>query len=66
MTVIQIDGGNNVEPMSSSSAIGILYPGERMDMIVEWPQAEPGSNFTVILDTEYTYYLSKFMKKTLT
>ena len=59
MTVIQIDGGNNVEPMSPSSAIGILYPGERMDTIVEWPQDGPRSNFTVILDTEYTYYLSK-------
>src|SRR4030081_3791670 len=39
--------------MSPSSAVGILYPGERMDMLVEWPQVEAESNLAVILDTEY-------------
>ena len=52
MTVYEIDGGNAVEPMLPSSAIGILYTGERMDILVEWPQYEHQSNFTIILDRE--------------
>lgn len=53
MTVIQIDGGNDVEHATPSSAIGILYPGERFDAIIEWPETRQESNFTIILDTEY-------------
>ena len=53
MTVFEIDGGINVESMLPSSAIGILYPGERMDILVEWPQDKLESNIIIILDTEY-------------
>jgi hypothetical protein len=51
MIVYEIDGGNNVEPMLPSSAIGILYTGERLDILVEWPQYEE-SNLSIILDRE--------------
>jgi hypothetical protein len=53
ITVLETDGGHRVEQMLPSSAVGILYPGERMDMLVEWPQVEAESNLAVILDTEY-------------
>jgi hypothetical protein len=54
MTVLQIDGGNDVEPSPPSTAIGIIYPGERIDLLVEWPDSdEDTSHLTIILDTEY-------------
>jgi hypothetical protein len=53
MTVFQVDGGNEVNSTPRSSSVGILYPGERIDMIVEWPQND-GTELilTIILDTE--------------
>jgi FtsP/CotA-like multicopper oxidase with cupredoxin domain len=35
LTVMEIDGGNAVTP-SSAASIGILYPGQRVDLLVEW------------------------------
>jgi hypothetical protein len=66
MTIIQIDGGNNVESVPQSSAIGILYPGERMDIVVEWPEAATESNFTIILDAEYASCVKDIPKTMLT
>ncbi|KAK3059662.1 hypothetical protein LTS18_010326, partial [Coniosporium uncinatum] len=34
LQVITVDGGNHVETASMSRSIGILYPGERVDIIV--------------------------------
>jgi hypothetical protein len=34
LSVVQIDGGNMIEPTSVVNTIGILYPGERMDIIL--------------------------------
>jgi hypothetical protein len=54
MTVLQLDGGNRVENTPPSSAIGILYPGERIDLLVEWLYTdEYETNLTIILDAEY-------------
>ncbi|KIN08639.1 multicopper oxidase [Oidiodendron maius Zn] len=64
MTVMEIDGGSNVEPVSPSSAIGILYPGERMDILVEWPREGNEFNFTVILDTENYIIPNKALSST--
>ncbi|KAF2103099.1 putative laccase-2 [Rhizodiscina lignyota] len=33
--VIQVDGGGLVSEAPSSKAVGVLYPGERMDLIIE-------------------------------
>lgn len=35
MTVIQVDGGNPVDATPAAETVGILYPGERMDVIIE-------------------------------
>ncbi|KAF8849353.1 hypothetical protein BDZ45DRAFT_680586 [Acephala macrosclerotiorum] len=35
MTVIKVDGGNNMALARAADSIGILYPGERIDIIVE-------------------------------
>lgn len=49
MDVIQIDGGNVIRPISASE-IGILYPGERVDIIVSSVSA---ANISITLDAEY-------------
>jgi hypothetical protein len=45
MTVIAVDGGNTVAPDTpSATSIGMLYPGERIDILVERsPKGAPGS-----------------------
>ncbi|CAG8948828.1 hypothetical protein HYFRA_00001951 [Hymenoscyphus fraxineus] len=40
MTVIQVDGGSPVSDAPNALSIGILYPGERMDILIE-----PSSTF---------------------
>jgi hypothetical protein len=57
MTVFQVDGGNNIEISPESSSVGILYPGERMDLIVECPAGAKTANshLSVTLDAEYAF-----------
>jgi hypothetical protein len=50
MNVVQIDGGNAIVPSPAVDSIGILYPGERMDVIISNDQ---NINLTVALDDEY-------------
>ena len=55
MKVFEIDGGNEVKTSPESSSVGVLYPGERMDLVVEC-FADPevtGSLLSVTLDAEY-------------
>lgn len=40
MTVMQVDGGHAVQAMTSQS-IGVLYPGERVDVILERNAGKP-------------------------
>ena len=35
MTLIEVDGGNFVAGAELAESIGVLYPGERMDVIVQ-------------------------------
>lgn len=36
MKLITVDGGNMVSPDTpAATAIGVLYPGERMDLVVD-------------------------------
>ncbi|KAG0648377.1 Diphenol oxidase 2 [Hyphodiscus hymeniophilus] len=48
MRVIKIDGGNDVVPSASVESVGILYPGERVDIISDGP----GNSLTIALDLE--------------
>ncbi len=49
MIIVEIDGGNQIELMPLVNSIGILYPGERMDVIVSNNQI---MNLTISLDQE--------------
>ncbi|TVY39252.1 Laccase [Lachnellula subtilissima] len=54
MTIIEIDGGNEIERSPEVSSVGILYPGERMDLLVECPMGSEaaGSHLSITLDAE--------------
>ncbi|KAF2084808.1 multicopper oxidase, partial [Saccharata proteae CBS 121410] len=49
LTAFGVDGGNAVQSTPASS-IGILYPGQRVDLLVEFPSTKP-STLTIELDT---------------
>jgi len=53
LTAFQIDGGNDIENPGPSSAIGVLYPGERIDMIIDWSKSSGADSiFSIALDEE--------------
>ena len=54
LSAIQVDGGGRLQANEESESIGILYPGERVDMIVEWDENPPDqpSNLVLVLDQE--------------
>ncbi|KAI8801782.1 ferro-O2-oxidoreductase [Cladochytrium replicatum] len=52
ITPITVDGGFEIEGFQSDSA-GILYPGQRVDMIIEWdPTNQASSQLHINFDTE--------------
>lgn len=59
MKIIQVDGGLPVVPRIGNS-IGILYPAERVDFILEWPESAVSTDTEMIieLDKEYVNYWS--------
>lgn len=58
MKLIQVDGGNTVVDAPRTESISILYPGERMDVIIERAGGtqDRESTLTVALDQEYVYH----------
>lgn len=50
MQVIKIDAGNEIVPSDWVSSVGILYPGERMDILTSGDRA---ASLTIALDPEY-------------
>ncbi|KAI1323730.1 Cupredoxin [Xylariaceae sp. FL0255] len=48
MTVLEIDGGQRVQPEMAAS-FGILYPGQRIDVLIQWPTGNDGK-MTISLD----------------
>lgn len=54
MQVIKIDGGNDIEPSDWVDTAGILYPGERMDIITSGDRAK---SLTITLDPEYAFLI---------
>jgi hypothetical protein len=55
MHLIQVDGGGEVVDSNDAAFVGIVYPGERVDIIVEripWHE-ESKSAIMIELDPEY-------------
>jgi hypothetical protein len=50
--VIKIDGGNDILSSDPVESVGILYPGERIDIIMSGGSA---NSLSVTLDPEYAY-----------
>lgn len=53
VNVTHLDGGHRVDSRVDD-AVGVLYPGERVDFNLEWPEAyyETASELTIYLDKE--------------
>ncbi|KAK5679554.1 hypothetical protein LTS10_008375 [Elasticomyces elasticus] len=51
MTLLAVDGGSPALSQNPASGVGILYPGERVDVLLEAMSAAPGQ-LTVTLDRE--------------
>lgn len=54
--VIEVDGGNEVKANSSAHSIGVVYPGQRIDLIVKPVDLTRSSTMTVLLDRENFKY----------
>lgn len=54
MTVIQLDGGGEISNAHVAESVGILYPAERVDVILELKASEPdqATHFIIALDNE--------------
>jgi hypothetical protein len=54
MTAIQVDGGGRIKPVQNIHSIGVLYPGERVDFLVDWNtlERESESSLVVTVDKE--------------
>jgi hypothetical protein len=52
MEFVQVDGGQPIIS-HSANAVGVLYPGERVDFITSWPES------SVDIDTEIIIELDK-------
>lgn len=53
MSTIQLDGGGEIQPSPDVDAIGVLYPGERLDIIlVSSIDVDEGFKLIVKLDQE--------------
>ncbi|RFU25162.1 hypothetical protein B7463_g11178, partial [Scytalidium lignicola] len=49
MMVVQLDGGERITNAQSADSIGVLYPGERMDILVEWADSEQDNDSLLIV-----------------
>ena len=50
--IIKVDGGNDIVSSDWVESVGILYPGERVDIITSGDRA---TSLTITLDPEYGY-----------
>ncbi|RDW68218.1 hypothetical protein BP5796_08875 [Coleophoma crateriformis] len=50
----QVDGGFDIAGVPSDS-VGVVYPGERVDLVIQWEEnaKAEGSSLTISLDQEY-------------
>jgi hypothetical protein len=53
MKVIQVDGGQPVvENSDLVNSIGVLYPAERVDFVVSWPESVVDTDTEVIIELD--------------
>lgn len=53
MRVITVDGGHGVaSDTAAAQSVGVLYPGERMDVVVDGEAGAGSSELVVTLDKE--------------
>jgi hypothetical protein len=52
MRVIQVDGGNPVTKTPRAESVGVLYPGERLDLIAERTSDESATPSTLIVSLD--------------
>lgn len=55
INVTHLDGGQKIISADAANSVGTLYPGERVDFILEWPSKSQSkySEIMVQLDKEY-------------
>ena len=64
LRVTHIDGGNEIQAVSADS-VGVLYPGERADIIVDWQDCEAyQSLLEIAMDDENFRYRNPTLKAT--
>lgn len=53
LTPLQVDGGCEIAGLASDF-VGILYPGERVDLLIDWDSQvyKTGSELEIIMDPE--------------
>lgn len=52
MSAIQVDGGNKIKEHTKVESVGVLYPGERVDLILELDDLVESHQLEVTLDQE--------------
>lgn len=51
MTVIQVDGGLPVISHVANS-VGVLYPAERVDFVVAWPESSVNTKSEIMIELD--------------
>ena len=54
MKVFQVDGGQSVVSHEANS-VGVLYPAERLDLVLTWPKEAVDSQSEVIISLDHEY-----------
>jgi len=54
LTIFQIDGGNDIEISAGARSVGVMYPGERIDSMMECPAGAETADLhlSITLDAE--------------
>jgi hypothetical protein len=53
MKVVQVDGGQPVTGNSHpSNSVGVLYPAERVDIVVMWAEARIHTDTEIIIELD--------------
>ena len=65
LELIKVDGGNGVQPTSLARELGVLYPGERVDVVVQRTESTNGAGrITVALDQENIRHANQALRPT--
>ncbi|KAJ9156673.1 Multicopper oxidase [Pleurostoma richardsiae] len=58
MKVIQLDGGYPVVS-DIANTVGVLYPAERADLVVEWTELTQDTDSQIIIELDHEYFLEQ-------